>query len=75
MNKLKHIIFGFFLLTALSVGASAQRQNEPKKPPPKQPGPTVKPGPEKPPPSEGKRPKKPGSGFALVWRDEKFFTV
>ena len=75
MKKLKHLILGFFLVAGLAAGASAQKNDKPK-PPPKEKPPTVKPGGEKPPPPrEGNRPKKPGSGFALVWRDEQSFTA
>ena len=71
MNKLKHLIFGFALLAGLSVGVSAQRHDDQKKPPPKDPPPKVEPR-EKPPRGENRpkedKPKKPG--YSLVWRDE-----
>jgi len=71
MKRYKHLFLGFALLIGLSAGVSAQRGDDQKKPkPPKQPPPTVDPGKKKPPP-----PKKPGSGFALVWRDEVFYTA
>lgn len=70
MRKLKQIVLGFFLLAGLSMAVSAQKQNDQKKPPPKEPPPKVRPGENKPPPRES-RPKKPGSEFAIIWRDEK----
>jgi hypothetical protein len=72
MNNFRHIFFSFLLLVGLAVGVSAQRGNDPKKPPPKGESPKVEPR-EKPPrqnPKGDEKPKKPGSGFAFVSRIE-----
>ena len=74
MKNFRHIFVGFLLLIGLTVGVSAQRGNDPKKPPPKNNPPKVEPV-EKParPPRGDDKPKKPGSGFALIWRsDDKY---
>lgn len=73
MSKFKGLMLGLMLLAGLTVGVSAQRTNDPKKPPPKPPPPKVEPHPDKPP--KENRPKKPGSGYAVVWRDENNFLV
>lgn len=74
MKKFLHIFSSFVLLVGLTLAVSAQRGNDQKKPPPKGDAPKVEPR-EKPPPRNnprgGDKPKKPGSGFALVWRNEE----
>ncbi|HTH37160.1 MAG TPA: hypothetical protein VL572_04300 [Pyrinomonadaceae bacterium] len=74
MNKFWNIVLSLVMVIGLSVAVSAQRGNDQKKPPPKGDSPKVEPR-EKPPPRNnprgGDKPKKPGSGFALVWRNEE----
>lgn len=75
MNRFKELIISSMLVAGLSLAVSAQKNDDQKKPPPKDPPPKVEPGrPDKPPPKNPPRdPKKPGSGYALVWRDESIF--
>ena len=62
MNTLKQILFTFAVVIGLSIAISAQKNDEQKKPPVKDPPPVVNPR-EKPPPREkpreGDKPKKP----------------
>ncbi len=77
MKRFKQLFLGLAMVGSLSLAVSAQRNDDQKKPPPKDPKETPKVEPrDKPPPRpprEGDKPKKPGSGYALVWRDEKNF--
>lgn len=69
MSKFRHLIVSTALLAALSTGVFAQKNDDQKKPPPKDPnGPVVVPK-EKPPKESPtpKPPKKPGSGYAVIW--------
>jgi hypothetical protein len=70
MRTFNKIFFSFVLLAGLTLSASAQRNDDQKKPPPKPPPPKVEPH-EKPPRDRPKddKPKKPG--FAFAWRIEQ----
>ncbi len=74
MNKFWHIFLSFVMLIGLSVAVSAQRGNDPKKPPPKGESPKVEPR-EKPPPRQNPRgdekPKKPTSGHLYFRRADE----
>jgi hypothetical protein len=72
MKKFLHIFSSFVLLIGLTVAVSAQRGNDQKKPPPKGDAPKVEPRDKPAPrPRGGDKPKKPGSGFAVIWRNEE----
>lgn len=73
MNKFWHILLSIVMVIGMSVAVSAQRGNDQKKPPPKQgDAPKVEPRDKPPPrPRGGDKPKKPGSGFAVIWRNEE----
>jgi hypothetical protein len=64
MNKLKEIILMFAVVTTLTLGVSAQEQNDDQKRPPKKP--PVREPKEKPPKGNDRPPKKPGMSFYLV---------
>jgi hypothetical protein len=69
MRTLHKIIFAAAMVAGLSVAASAQRHDGPKKPPPKENPPVVTPN-VKPPKNEDKpKPKKP-SAELLIYREE-----
>ncbi len=60
------MIFASFVAAGLALAVSAQKPDDKKDKPPKNP-PTVDPGNKtKPPPKEDKRPKKPGMAFVLI---------
>lgn len=74
MRKLKNLLFGLAVVIGLTVGVSAQRSDDQKKPPPKQGDPPKVEPREKPPRGERPRedrPKKPEYGYIVLWRDEK----
>lgn len=74
MNRLKELFIGLVLVAGLSLAVSAQRNDDQKKPPPKDPKDTPKVDPpQKPPPRPPRDPKKPGAEYSLVWRDENSF--
>jgi hypothetical protein len=69
MKTLKQIFLGFVMVVGLSFAVSAQRSDDQKKPPPKDPKETPKVNPrEKPPPRNPRedKPKKPGSEFSIL---------
>ena len=77
MNTLKRIVLGLVMIVGLSLAVTAQRTDDQKKPPPKDPKetPKVEPRGEKPPPRPPRDPKKPGSEYSVVWREENRFTA
>jgi hypothetical protein len=63
MKVIRHFLFLFVLVSGTAVAVSAQRQDDPKKPPPKGRPPVINPSPKNPPPDSNK-PKRPG--YSLV---------
>jgi len=70
MRLVKEIIFMFVLLAGLSVASMAQKGDDPKKTPPKQPAPSVNPGKGNNQPKGENKPKKPNGGQAVLRRKE-----
>jgi len=72
MKFVKKILFVFVLLGGLSLASMAQKNDDPKKLPPKNPPPVINPGKgNQNPPKGDNKPKKPNGGAAVVfWRSE-----
>lgn len=74
MKTFRKLVFGFVLVVGLGLTASAQRPDDQKKPPPKNPNetprvePREKPPRQNPPPPREDKPKKPGYEYSAVWR-------
>lgn len=62
MKVLRHILFTLVMVTGLTLAVSAQKQDDPKKPPPKGTPPVINPIPK--PPPDSNKPKKPG--YSLI---------
>lgn len=69
MNSLKQFLFTLAMIVGLSIGVSAQKNDDQKKPPVKEPPPIVNPGKKPPrptPPREEDKPKKPQIAFTTT---------
>ncbi len=62
MKMLQKILFTFACGLAMTLAVSAQKNDDPKKPPPKNPPPVINPQPKNPPPDSNK----PKPGYAVV---------